>query len=192
MHRLFFRAYATQPASIVIIDNNLSGENGLSICNHLRNLQSLGIIMTIDRGTNADCVRTIQACADAHLFKPVNLSELVNAVVKLINKINNNNLTSSSKPSGWALVEGGWVLTDETGHRLRLTLSEQRLLRCLFDNRGSIVERSTIVQVLGEDIYEYNYSHIDTIVSRLRRRADRAGIQIPLHTVRGKGFTFAD
>ncbi|MDQ4678691.1 helix-turn-helix domain-containing protein, partial [Stenotrophomonas maltophilia group sp. RNC7] len=62
----------------------------------------------------------------------------------------------------------------------------------LLAERGATVERRELVEALGEDVYEFNYAHLDTIVSRLRRRAKKAGILLPLHAIRGRGFTFAD
>ncbi|MFC3635815.1 helix-turn-helix domain-containing protein [Camelimonas fluminis] len=60
----------------------------------------------------------------------------------------------------------------------------------MFNARGEIVERQTLVEALGEDVYEFNYSHLDTIVSRLRKRAMKANMILPFHAVRGAGFTF--
>jgi len=82
------------------------------------------------------------------------------------------------------------VLGDGMGHRLRLTTSEQRLLGCLFGARGEVVERHAIIEAIGGDAYDFNYPHLDTIVSRLRRRAGKKEMVLPLHAVRGLGFTF--
>lgn len=92
----------------------------------------------------------------------------------------------------WALTEGGWVLTDGLGHRLRLTTSEKRFLELLLRERGKTVERRALVEAMGADVYDFNYGHLDTIVSRLRRKAKQAAMVLPLHAIRGMGFTFAD
>lgn len=84
------------------------------------------------------------------------------------------------------------MLVDGMGHRLRLTTAEQRLVGRLFVERGETVERRALVEALGEDIYDYNYANLDTIVSRLRRRAKNSDMTIPLHAIRGSGFSFAD
>ncbi|WP_245557275.1 helix-turn-helix domain-containing protein [Kaistia granuli] len=68
-------------------------------------------------------------------------------------------------------MEAGWLLTDGLGGRLRLTSSEQRFLGRLFLERGKTVERQALVEALGGDVHDFNYAHLDTIVSRLRRRA---------------------
>lgn len=90
------------------------------------------------------------------------------------------------------MVEGGWVLSDGTGNRLRLTNSEHCFLGCLFRERGKTVGRVALVEAMGEDIYDFNYARLDTIASRLRKRAEKFDMHIPLHTIRGLGFAFAD
>jgi DNA-binding response OmpR family regulator len=84
------------------------------------------------------------------------------------------------------------VLSDGLGHRLRLTTSERRFLGCLFVERGKTVERRTLVEAMGEDVHDFNYARLDTIASRLRRRAEKSGMRLPLHAIRGLGFAFAD
>ena len=187
-----YRAYAAKPSDIVILDVGLKGEDGLSAAAHLRASQSVGIIMVTARGSIDDRIHGLESGADAYLVKPVDVRELAATVMALYNRLERSTLVSSSPSPQWALVESGWVITDGRGQRLRLTTSEQRILGRLLSERGAIVERHALVDALGEDIYEFNYAHLDTIVSRLRRRAKKPGIVLPLHAIRGKGFTFAD
>lgn len=188
-----YRAYAAMPSDIVILDVNLGGEDGLSIAAHLRTSQPVGIIMATGRGSVEDRVAGFENGADAYLVKPIDVRELAATVAALHNRLNRHReLPAIPQAPQWALVEGGWTLTDGLGHRLRLTISEQRLLGCLFKARGNTVERSALVEAMGADVYDFNYAHLDTIVSRLRRRARKSNMLLPLHAIRGLGFTFAD
>lgn len=186
-----YRAYAAQPSDIVILDIGLKGEDGLSAAAHLRASQSVGIIMVTARGSIDERVHGLNAGADAYLVKPVDSRELAATVMALYSRLQRQTTVSFCSSTEWELVESGWVISDGK-HRLRLTASEQRILRRLLAERGATVERRDLVEALGEDVYEFNYAHLDTIVSRLRRRAKKAGILLPLHAIRGRGFTFAD
>lgn len=148
--------------------------------------------MVTARGSIDDRITGLESGADAYLVKPVDVRELAATVMAVYNRLERPVTVSRCPSPEWALVESGWVITDGRGHRLRLTTSEQRILSRLLVERGAIVERHDLVVALGEDIYEFNYAHLDTIVSRLRRRAKKVGIVLPLHAIRGKGFTFAD
>jgi two-component system response regulator PhoP len=187
-----YRAYAARPSDIVILDIGLDGEDGLSIAAHLRASQSVGIIMATARGSIDDRIDGLRTGADAYLVKPIDVRELA-ATVKALNERFTRHRSSSPTPTPrWALVEGGWVLTDGMGHRLRLTTSERRLLDCLFSERGKTVDRRALVEAMGADVYDFNYAHLDTIVSRLRRRAQKSDMLLPLHAIRGLGFAFTD
>ena len=184
-----YRAYAVRPADIVILDIGLEGEDGLSIATHLRASRSVGIIMATARSSIDDRVNGLRTGADAYLVKPVDVRELAATVLALNQRLTRQPATAVPR---WALEEGGWVLSDGLGHRLRLTTSEQQFLGRLFSERGKTVGRRAIVEAMGADVYEFNYAHLDTIASRLRRRAEKSHMLIPLHAIRGLGFAFAD
>ncbi|QZP07026.1 response regulator transcription factor [Caenibius sp. WL] len=190
----FYRAYAARPSDIVVLDFDLDEEDGLSIAAHLRTSQSVGIILIAARDSVDDRINGLRAGADAYVVKPIGAEELAAVVVALNDRLSRGGSKNLSQTTGgsWALVEGGWVLVDGEGHRLRLTTAEQRFLRRLFAERGEAVERRALVEALGKDIYEYNYAHLDTVVSRLRRRAKKANMTLPLHAIRGIGFAFTD
>lgn len=191
-----YRDCAARPPDIVILDIGLDGEDGLSIAAHLRASQSLGIVMATARSSIDDRVDGLMKGADAYLVKPIDVRELAATVVALNERIKRLRIPIPVQPpptaSQWALMEGGWVLTDGLGHRLRLTTSEQRFLGRLFSERGKTVGRRELVEAMGADVYDFNYGHLDTIASRLRRRAEKSNMSLPLHTIRGSGFTFSD
>lgn len=187
-----YRAWASKAADILILDVGLDGEDGLSIATHLRSSQSIGLVMVTARGAIEDRAAGLRAGADAYLVKPVSVRELAAILEALNDRLSSLGNLAPRKALEWALVEGGWVLVDGMGHRLRLTTAEQRILGRLFVERGATVARAALVQALEEDIYDFNYSHIDTIISRLRRRAKKANMTLPLHAIRGEGFTFTD
>jgi two-component system response regulator PhoP len=188
-----YREYAARPADIVILDIGLEGEDGLAIATHLRASRSVGIIMATARGSIDDRIIGLRTGADAYLVKPVDVRELAATVQALnLRLARQPAITPTPTAPRWALEEGGWVLADGMGHRLRLTTSEQRFLGRLFSERGKTVTRRAIVEAMGADIYDFNYAHLDTIASRLRRRAEKSNMLIPLHAIRGEGFAFTD
>jgi len=186
-----YRAYSTRPADVVVLDVGLQGEDGLSIAAHLRASQAVKIVMATPYGATDDQICSIQTVADAYLVKPIDVRALSATISALNDRSARPHTPSMNSASSWNLVEGGWVIMDDNKNRLRLTTSERQLLERLFADQGTIVARQALVEALGEDIYEFNYAHLDTIVSRLRRRAQKVGISLPLHAIRGRGFTFS-
>jgi DNA-binding response OmpR family regulator len=187
-----YRAYAARQPDIVIIDIGLDGEDGLAITTHLRASGSVGIVMATARGSVDDRVNGLQKGADAYLVKPIEVRELAATVFAVNQRLNRHQPPSPPMPPQWALLEGGWVLCDGLGNRLRLTTSEQRLLGRLFSDRGQPVERRALIEAMGEDVDTFHHARLDIVISRLRRRAEKAGMLLPLHTIRGLGLAFAD
>jgi DNA-binding response OmpR family regulator len=150
--------------------------------------------MATARGSVDDRINGLKAGADAYLVKPIDVRELAATVEALNRRLYKHSIVPSppATTAQWTLVEGGWVLTDGIGHRLRLTTSEKRLLELLLKERGETVERRALVEAMGADVYDFNYGRLDTILSRLRRKAKQSGMLLPLHAIRGSGFTFAD
>jgi DNA-binding response OmpR family regulator len=165
-----YRAFAAKAPDIVVLDIGLDDEDGLSVASHLRALSSLGIIMATGRGSIEDRVQGLQAGADAYLVKPVDIRELAAIAVALNQRLSDRRTSPSPKHPRWTLEQGGWVLSA----------------------RGEIVERRAIIEAMGGDVYDFNYAHLDTIASRLRQRAKKHGMTLPLHAVRGLGFAFTD
>lgn len=186
-----YRAYAAKPCDIIVLETQLEDEDGLSIVSYLRRSQSVGIIIATTRASVDDRINGLRTGADAYLVKPIDVRELAATVIAIHNRLQRVG-GHTLVPNGWALLEGGWTLVDTSGRRLRLTTAERSILGRLFAERGQTVSRDALIEALDGDVYEFNYAHLDTIVSRLRQRAKRANMLLPLHAVRGKGFTFAD
>ncbi|WP_245314936.1 response regulator transcription factor [Labrys sp. WJW] len=188
-----YRAYAAKPSEIVVLDIGLEDEDGLSIAAHLRVSQSIGIILATERDAVEDRIVALQKGADVCLAKPIDVRELAATVAALNSRLDRHYQTPTfPQLPQWALEEGGWTLTDGRGHRLRLTTAEQRLLGRLFRERGHTVERKALVEAMGADVYDFDYANLDTIVGRLRQRAKKANMHLPLHAIRGRGFNFTD
>ncbi|WP_240531329.1 helix-turn-helix domain-containing protein [Variovorax boronicumulans] len=58
----------------------------------------------------------------------------------------------------------------------------------LFMERGKPISREELAAVLGGNPAEFDLQRIDTMISRLRRKAASTGMKLPLHAVRGTGY----
>jgi DNA-binding response OmpR family regulator len=196
----FYKAFAVQPCDIAVVDIGLPGESGLAIVSHLRAVrQRLGLVLVTARGRLEDRLLGLREGADAYLVKPVNMMELaetLNAVGRRLMAAQQENTAplppEPPKPAGWRLLEGDWILGDPEGRQMALTTSERAFLGCLFGQRGTAVSRDDLIRALGGDVFDFDEHRIDAIASRLRRKAAKAGMRLPLHSVRGTGYVLAN
>lgn len=198
----FYKAFAVQPCDIAVVDIGLPGESGLAIVSHLRAMRGrLGLVLVTARGRLEDRLLGLREGADAYLVKPVDMRELaetLNAVARRLFAAPAPDEAAAAPapppaPAGhWQLLEGDWILSDPEGRQVRLTTSERGFLACLFRRRGTTVSRDELIRALGGDVFDFDDHRIDALASRLRRKAQKLGMRLPLHAVRGTGFVFAN
>lgn len=95
---------------------------------------------------------------------------------------------------GWHLSIRRRSLTAPSGASLELTSLEFSFVKIFtMVDMGEAVSRKKIVLEFGEDYLAYDQNRLDIMVGRLRRKVLNAtGLQLPLHTVRVRGFSFDD
>lgn len=103
-------------------------------------------------------------------------------------------LLSSLVGAHWRLSMRARRLWGPNGLSVHLTSLEFNFLKLLATmESGEAASRKSIVQAFGEDYLSYDQNRLDTMVKRLRRKVQQeAGLALPLHTVRVKGFAFDD
>jgi DNA-binding response OmpR family regulator len=178
---------ASEPFDVVVLDIGLPGENGLSIARRLRRTQpQLGIIMLTARTAARDRVQGMEEGADVYLGKPVDLRELALVIRALARR-----LGFSETPSGQTLtlLASETALLMPTGIRIELTPSETLLLSRLARSTGAQATRRQIIEAFGAAYLDYDERRLETIVSRLRRKLEAAGLPSDtLRAVRGCGY----
>lgn len=192
----FYRYLAARPATIAVLDIGLRGEDGLSICQHLRQHdQNMGIVFVTARSLRADRLSGLTAGADAYLVKPVDMDELVLILKRLARRFAAPLNATPQKParvvgSQWQFEPGGGFIVAPNGVRIRLSVSEGQLLRALVGKAGVACADAELAIALGLFPEEYDKHRTEVIVSRLRAKVEReSGLSLPLHSVRGVGYS---
>lgn len=74
---------------------------------------------------------------------------------------------------------------------MTLTSTERLFLGCLIERRSRTVSRDELIVALGGDVFDFDQHRIDAMASRLRRKAEKLGMRLPVRSVRGTGYVFA-
>lgn len=215
-----YRALAVKTCNIVVIDVGLPGEDGFSIAKHLRNTPFLGIVFLTARATLDDRLHGLSLGADAFLLKPIDLRELAATLSAVDRRIRSNTVErrtsatpverrirsnattllapppadgqpSTTESTCWTLVSGDWALRNPQGSEMILSESERRFLTIMVAASGQVVERDTLITAFSQDVADYDPHRLDTVISRLRKRTEQAGLgSLPLQSIRGTGYVF--
>lgn len=189
----FYRYLVGQPKTIAVLDIALEGEDGLSICRHLRSRDAaMGIIFLTARGLRDDRLVGLLAGADAYLTKPVDIDELALILRRLALRLAGraDHAEQVPKLSGWQMETDSSFVMAPNGVRVRLSVNEAQLLRVLLKQSGAICSHVELGMALGLTLDEIDKHRIEVILSRLRSKAARsAGVPLAIQSERGIGYS---
>lgn len=182
---------------LLILDINLPGEDGMSLCRKLR--QSgvrLPIIMLTARGEEADRINGLELGADDYLTKPFNPRELVarmRAVLRrpaVIGAALHQTHMTLYRFGGFTLDLKRQMLL-RAGNAVHLSSGEFALLRLFLSEAGKPLSRDQIVARMASREHQPDQRAIDMLVSRLRKRLDDSTMaESMIRTVRSVGYVF--
>lgn len=178
---------ALSPPDIVVLDVNLPGEDGHSICARLRAARpALGIVMLTARASVVDRVNGYDHGADVYLAKPTAMEELAAAILSL-----GRRMRPSAEATGLTLVEDSREITGPGG-RASLSEAELRMMRALLQAPGRQLEHWQLLEVLGLDAGAEAKAALEVRMVRLRKKLAQAGAaDSALQAQRGVGYRLA-
>lgn len=180
-----------QVTDLIVLDINLPGKDGLSLCAEIREEFQVPVIMLSARGSEEDRLAAFEAGADDFVPKPFSPRELVARIGTVLKRSEPKSAPNGETPAQNELRVGNLRL-DPSNYRafsdreeLRLTKTEFLLLQRLALSAESVVERETLMkETFGYDNYLYDRT-IDTHVKNVRRKIGDAAT---IETVRGVGY----
>ena len=187
-----YRHLATAHVPLVVLDIGLEGEDGLRVCQHLREHdRRIGVVFATARALRDQRIEGLQAGADAYLVKPIDVDELALILRRLAERNSwptTERRGATSKPC-WRLDEHQYMLHAPNGAVVALTLTEIRLLRVLIGSSPQTCTYTQLGMALGVSPDELDKHRLEVIVSRLRAKVLRvAGEKTPLMTDRNQGY----
>jgi two-component system OmpR family response regulator len=183
---------------LVVLDIMMPGEDGLSLCRHLRATTDLPIILLTAVAEDVDRIVGLEMGADDYVTKPFNPRELV-ARVKAVLRRAHSLPPRRGRPGvkairfdRWTLDVGRRELLGEDGVAVPLSTAEFRLLSAFLDHPGVVLTRDQLLDLTVGRAAEVFDRSIDNQVSRLRKKIEadpRNPALIKTHW--GGGYSFA-
>lgn len=177
---------------LVLLDLMLPDVSGLEICRTIKNdpaLREAAVIMLTARGGEIDRVVGFELGADDYVVKPFSVRELMLRIQAVLRR------TQGGRETVAGPISFGRLRIDHDAHRtwvdeeeVTLTALEMRLLWTLYQRRGRVQSRGTLLDDVWEASPENNTRTVDTHVKRLREKLGAAGEYV--ETVRGVGYRF--
>lgn len=183
---------------LVVLDIMMPGEDGLSLCRHIRENSETPVILLTARTEETDRIVGLEMGADDYVLKPFSPRELV-ARIKVILRRAGRGTTHQSAPESmsygfadWVLKAGERTLVDKDGVSVPLSTGEYNLLLALVSRPNQVLSRDQLLDITqGREANAFDRA-IDNQVSRLRRKIEEDPKNpLLIKTVWGGGYTLA-
>lgn len=190
------RALQANRFDLIVLDLNLPGEDGLSICRRLRASNSVPIIMLTARSEDVDRIIGLEMGADDYLGKPFNPRELLARIRAVLRRQQGGRPEPDEYPGsfvfqGWTLNAANRQLTNPDDVRVAVTAAEFNLLRVFCERPGRVLSRDILLDLTqGRTAAPFERS-IDILISRLRQKIEKEPRDPELiRTIRSGGYLF--
>lgn len=179
---------------LIVMDVMMPGEDGFSLTRDLRRKIQTPIILLTAKGETEDRINGLESGADDYLPKPFEPRELLLRIAAILRRIPP---AEAIQPKYLSLgemrfdTEKAELWQGDT--HMRLTNTEQALMKRLAANLGQPVSRGELIEDLGRggggDESENSERAIDVQMTRLRRKIE-PDPKAPrfLQTIRGAGY----
>ena len=173
---------------LILLDWMLPGMSGLEICQQLRTISTVPILMITARVEEIDRLKGLDSGADDYICKPFSPREVVARVKAVLRRTNHED---------HAELIAGPLRLDQTTHQVWveesevvLTPNEFGVLKVLLQRPGKVWSRESLLQqVQGYQFNGYDRT-IDTHVKNLRKKLATYGLESSIVTVYGIGYRF--
>lgn len=189
---------ANEYFDLIIMDIMLPEVDGIAVTESVRvNNNEVPILILSAKNAGSDRVLGLKKGADDYLTKPFNLEELLLRVEKLINK----NKKLQEKETVGDTYEFGNNKVDFkaqdaitwNGQHIELSKKEAMLLKLLIENKGDVVTREKILQVVwGYNVYPTTRTIDNFILSFRKYFEEDSRHPRYFHSVRGVGYKYMD
>ncbi len=180
-------------ADLVILDIMMPGEDGLSLCRHLREVDKTPVILLTALTDDTDKIVGLEIGADDYVTKPFNPRELVARIRAVLRRSEDSEEprkpAATSSFAGWTLNEQQSELTRGDGLVVPLSAGELSILTVFIEHLGETLSRDDLMRMSrGRETLAFERT-IDNVISRLRKKieSDPSNPRI-IKTVRGGGY----
>jgi two-component system OmpR family response regulator len=172
------KAMKTSAIDLVVLDIMMPGEDGLSLCRHIRETSQIPVILLTARGEEVDRIVGLEMGADDYVAKPFNPRELVARIAAVLRRTQALP-PRQQPPEAKSIRFGDWTLDvvqqeliGKDGVALALSSGEFRLLEALLAHPRVALKRDQLLDLTKGREAELFDRSIDNHISRLRKKIE--------------------
>jgi two-component system OmpR family response regulator len=181
--------------SVVILDLMLPDTSGEEVCQDLKDIGDIPIIMVTSKSSEEERVAGFALGADDYVVKPFSPRELVYRVRAVLKRAKKEDMASAvpvSFNSGTLVIDGQTYEVNKKGLSLNLTPTEFKVLNTLASYPGKVFTREELIEkALGYQFEGYERS-IDAHIKNIRQKIEDDPREPSfIMTIYGVGYRFS-
>ena len=172
-------------ADLILLDIKIPYTNGQQLLKEIRKESDVPIIMVTSKNTEMDEVLSMSYGADDYITKPYNpvlLLLRIEAILKRVNKSNNNLSYNHVKVN---LLKSTLEYEDK---ELLLSKNEMSIFYFMLMNKGKIVSRDSIMNYLWGNDRFIDDNTLTVNINRLRKKLETIDLKGVIQTRREQGY----
>jgi two-component system alkaline phosphatase synthesis response regulator PhoP len=188
----FWNAIAEKKPDLVLLDLLLPEEDGISVLKKLRaddEFTELPVIIITAKDAESDISNGLDTGADDYIVKPFVMSNLISRIKAVLRRCTQNLEKGFSK-----YLVAGPIKLDLYKHmaysndqQIMLTLKEFDLLAVLIENRGNVMSREQLLNLIWNINAAIESRTVDVHIRTLRQKIGDLNAEF-IQTVRGVGY----
>ncbi|MGN1184775.1 MAG: response regulator transcription factor [Oliverpabstia sp.] len=170
-----------EPCELILMDVNLPGESGFTLCRKLRQTSDTPVIFLTARDTPEDELLAFGVGGDDYIRKPYNSAVLLARIGRMLKNTAADMLTVR----GLTLDLPGMKAVFDS-NAVELTKNEARILWCLMQKE--LCTREELIEDLWTNGMYIDGNTLYVNIGRLREKLSQIGAKDFVRTVRGVGY----
>lgn len=162
-------AFVQGDPALVLLDVTMPGMDGFAVCRRIREFSTVPIIMVTARGDDDEKVEGLGAGADDYVTKPFSASELAARVRAVLRRSSHDQVAPAFCCHELA-VDFARHEVSVGGRDVDLTATEYRLLSCLAQNAGRVLQPDQLLKAVWGEAYLGEANLLQVNITRLRHK----------------------
>ena len=183
---------------LIVLDVMMPGEDGLSLCRHVRDNDNIPVILLTALGEETDRIVGLEIGADDYVAKPFSPRELLARIKSVLRRSKSMPPEALKTEEPELLTFDDWVLhvhqrelVSPAGVTVPLSAADYRLLVTFLKRPTMVLSRDQLLDLTSGRTAQIFDRSIDNQVSRLRKKIeDDPKAPKLIKTVRGGGYVF--
>lgn len=184
---LAFEQFMKSSFDALVLDIMMPKKDGFTLAEEIRQInKTIPILFLTAKSQTNDVVKGFKIGCNDYIKKPFSIEELIVRIISLTNK-NQEQLKATKFKIGSYEFDTESQLLIHPSKQFKLTNRESILLEFLVQNKGTILERSLILNTVWQNDDFFSGRSMDVFVTKLRKKLN-LDQTVEIINSRGRGY----